>query len=651
MRQAHVTVVADTVGEAAPPPASTDDLRPLAAEIRRRTLAACLEAGTGHVGGCSAAVELFTALYFGAVLRYEPGNPRAATRDLVAVRGHLGPVRYAVFSLLGWTAEDELGTYATLGSRLQGHETTDLPGVDFGPSGSLGMLLSYGLGSAIVAADRAEPRRTFVFLGDGEEQEGNVAEAARHAAAIGVRGLVAVIDANGRQLSGPVRHTDVADLAMTWAGYGWTVVDLPDGNDLALARSSLDEAARRCEDGPVVVVARTTKGYGIPGAETHFSGYHELSHCDAETVRSAIGAASTVALPANFHMTVSEPSGTRTEFADVAVDGPWPDAPDDFQLAYLGRLADTLAAIDTGTLYFLFADTFPEPLLARTGLARQARCYNVGVREQHLVALAHGIAAADPHARIIGHTGDAFVLRAADQLAASAGAGSRLVLLGDDAGLTNCRNGSSHQSSYQPLLLADLPGVHLLEPADGADFAAVMNHALAASQGVHYVRIHDSALALPVPTSPSERTIDSYVVRDSGPNGPDVLIAASGFLVGEALVAERLLSAEGISATVINVVDPADGGGALADALRGGAPVLTAYDGHPEMLARTVRHLAGRLGRTSRTANKGFIRGTSGRLVELVSWLELDGDALADAARDLVRQARGDSARTTGRRQ
>ena len=80
------------------------------------------------------------------------------------------------------------------------------------------MLLSYGVGSAIVAASSPYPWRTFVFLGDGEEQEGNVAEAARHAGRIRALGLIVVIDANGHQLAGPTSNADAADLAVTWRG-------------------------------------------------------------------------------------------------------------------------------------------------------------------------------------------------------------------------------------------------------------------------------------------------------------------------------------------------------------------------------------------------------------------------------------------------
>lgn len=276
------------IGElAAAPHAEPPRLADVSAEVRRRMLESCLAADTGHVGGCSGAVELLTGLYFGGVLRYDPHSPASPSRDRVVLRGHLGPVRYAIFSLLGWVAEDELAGYATLGSRLQGHETPGCPGVDFGPSGSLGMVLSYGVGSAIVAASSPRPWRTFVFLGDGEEQEGNVAEAARHATRIQARGLIAIIDANGHQLSGPTSHADATDLAVTWRGYGWHVTELADGNDVLAAIAALRRGAALSDDRPVMILASTQKGFAISGAEAHFSGYHELGHGDPALVRDA----------------------------------------------------------------------------------------------------------------------------------------------------------------------------------------------------------------------------------------------------------------------------------------------------------------------------------------------------------------------------
>jgi transketolase len=628
---------------------SAEWLADVCAEVRRRMLELCLTAETGHVGGCSGAVELFTSLYFGDVLRYNPRSPASPGRDRVLVRGHLGPVRYAIFSLLGWVHEGELARYATLGSRLQGHETPGIPGVDFGPSGSLGMLLSYGVGSAIVAASSPRPWRTFVFLGDGEEQEGNVAEAARHAVSIQARGLIVIVDANGHQLSGPTGHADTTDLTATWRGYGWRVIELADGNQIAAVTAALRRGSALSKERPVMIVAATRKGYGIPGADAHFSGYHELGHSDPALVWNAVRSiprrsveACALAGIQDLSLPESAPPAVLPMCRRILPTQPsWPDHPDGFQLAYFTELAGKWDEQDDGPLYFLFADTFPEPLLDRTGLASAGWCRNVGIREQHLVALAHAISQADPRAAVIAHTGDPFVPRAIDQLMAAASVGSRFILIGDDAGITNARNGATHQSSAHPLLLNALDGIECFEPADGHDFAAVMNYALSLETGICYVRVHDGILSTPLGVPPERRDIGWYPVRK--PAGkPDILLAASGFMTGQAISAASLLAAENIRASVMNVVKPSLVGQAVAEAAGQGIPILTVYDGLPAILGNPVLAVKAASRRRFLVRSLGFRRGTSGRLDELLAWAGLDSRGIARSAAALLAEAVGE---------
>lgn len=179
--------------------------------VRSMLFQVILHANSGHLGGSSSSTELMVALYFGGILKYDPKNPRDPNRDRVLVRGHLGPLRYSIFNLLGWVKEEELLTYRCLGSRLQGHESMEsLPGVDITPSGMLGMGLSFGVGSAIALKEKGSSAITWVFLGDGEEQEGNVSEAARHAASIGLTNVVGIIDRNLKQLSQSTSNVDGA---------------------------------------------------------------------------------------------------------------------------------------------------------------------------------------------------------------------------------------------------------------------------------------------------------------------------------------------------------------------------------------------------------------------------------------------------------
>ena len=313
----------------------------------------------------------------------------------------------------------------------------------------------------------------------------------------------------------------------------------------------------------------------------------------------------------------------------------WPDHPDSFQLAYFTDFAAMWRERMARQLYFLFADTFPEPLLDRTGLASAGWCGNVGIREQHLIALAHGISQTDPGAAVIAHTGDPFVPRAMDQLMAAAGVGSRFILIGDDAGITNSRNGATHQSSAHPMLLNALDGIECFEPADGHDFANVMNYALSVKSGICYIRIHDGVLAAAVGVPPEKRSIGWYQVQ--WPSGrPDVLLAASGFMTGQAASAAKLLAAKAVDAAVVNIVQSSLAGEAVAEAGRQGIPIVTIYDGLPEILGYPVLAAKATSQWSSPVLSLGFRRGTSGRLEDLLAWAGLDEDSIASSVSALL---------------
>lgn len=253
-----------------------EKLKKIANYVRTTALGTILNANNGHLGGNMSSVELLTALYFGGIFNFDPEDSKNPNRDRVLIRGHEGPLRYTIFSLLNYIDKDELNTYRTFGSRLQGHEDMKItPGVDITPSGSLGMLLSYGVGSAIANKDKGIDAKTIVFLGDGEEQEGNVEEAARHATTLNLDNLICILDKNKKQLSRPTEESDGHDIKKIWEGYGWNVLEIKNGNDIEQVLEVYKQLSNI--KSPTMVIANTIKGYGVKGAEDHYSGYHTLS--------------------------------------------------------------------------------------------------------------------------------------------------------------------------------------------------------------------------------------------------------------------------------------------------------------------------------------------------------------------------------------
>jgi transketolase len=224
--------------------------------IREHIVGMCAGPEGGHLGGSLSLVEILTTLYFD-VMRIDPDRPDLPGRDILLLsKGHGAIALYAVLAERGYFPVEELASYARPGSRLMGHPVRAVPGVEM-PSGSLGHGLALGIGFAL--ADTG--RRCHVVLGDGELQEGSVWEAAMAAGSLGLPNLVAVVDRNGLQLTGRTEDTVAMEpLADRWRAFGWRVEEV-DGHDRDALRAALTLP------GPVVLLARTVKGRGIPSLE------------------------------------------------------------------------------------------------------------------------------------------------------------------------------------------------------------------------------------------------------------------------------------------------------------------------------------------------------------------------------------------------
>jgi transketolase len=236
--------------------------------VRRDIVSMLGAAGSGHTGGSLSVADLLTVLYF-AELKHDPAQPQWEERDrFVLSKGHAAPALYAVLARTGYFPPAELSTLRKLGSRLQGHpDMNKTPGVDMS-TGSLGQGLSLACGLA-AAARRGNGRtayRVYAIMGDGEQEEGQVWEAAMSAAHFSLSNLCALVDANGLQIDGPVCQVmNIEPLAAKWAAFNWNVISI-DGHDYAQILSALDRARAEISR-PTVILAKTTKGKGVSFAE------------------------------------------------------------------------------------------------------------------------------------------------------------------------------------------------------------------------------------------------------------------------------------------------------------------------------------------------------------------------------------------------
>jgi transketolase len=218
-------------------------------------------ANGSHIGTCYSMADLLAVLY-GGVLRVDPSRPAWPDRDrFILSKGHGAAALYAVLAECGFFPAELLSTYCQDGSRLAGHVSHHVPGVEVS-TGSLGHGLPIGCGMALAARQARRPWRVVVLLGDGECDEGSVWEAALFAGHHRLDNLTAVIDHNKIQSLGHVADVlDLAPFADKWRSFGWAVREV-DGHDHAAVEAALRDVPH-VAGRPSLLLAHTVKGKGV----------------------------------------------------------------------------------------------------------------------------------------------------------------------------------------------------------------------------------------------------------------------------------------------------------------------------------------------------------------------------------------------------
>ncbi|HJC20543.1 MAG TPA: transketolase [Candidatus Butyricicoccus avicola] len=249
------------------------ELRVFAQEIRVEALKTIGSLGFGHVGGSMSVVEALAVLY-GDVMKVDPKNPHWADRDwCVMSKGHAGPAMYATLGLKGFYPVEQAYTLNQPHTNFPSHtDRTKTPGIDL-TTGSLGQGMSTATGAALANKVDGRDNHVFVFVGDGECDEGQVWEAAQFAAHYKLDHLICFVDSNKRQLDGKVDDimSHGKGIGAKFDAFGWNVIDVADGNDVEQIYDAV-QAAYATTGKPTCIVLNTVKGKGCTFAEP--SGAH-----------------------------------------------------------------------------------------------------------------------------------------------------------------------------------------------------------------------------------------------------------------------------------------------------------------------------------------------------------------------------------------
>lgn len=244
----------------------TLQLKNTATQIRRDIVRMVHGCQSGHPGGSLGCADYLTALYFHTLDYQLPFKMSGDNEDLFFLsNGHISPVWYSTLSRAGFFEPSELATFRKINSRLQGHPTTHehLDGIRIA-SGSLGQGLSVAIGAAQAKKMNQDDKLVYVLMGDGEQQEGQVWEAAMYAAHHKVDNLIATIDVNGQQIDGSTQQVmSLLDLGAKWKAFGWQVMEM-DGNDIEKVIETLDLAKKLTGKGqPILLLMKTEMGFGV----------------------------------------------------------------------------------------------------------------------------------------------------------------------------------------------------------------------------------------------------------------------------------------------------------------------------------------------------------------------------------------------------
>lgn len=614
-----------------------------ALNVRINSVKATTASKSGHPTSCLSAADMVTALFFHA-MKYDKNEPKASNNDrFIMSKGHAIPVVYAAYRELGIISEDDLLSLRKFDSVFEGHPT---PRFEYNEAatGSLGQGLGIGLGMALNAKKENLSYRTYVMMGDGEIVEGSVWEAAALASHYKLDNLVGILDANRLAQSGSsIEDHEVEVYAQRFAAFGWDTVVI-DGHNMTEIVETF-EKIKSTRGKPVAVIAKTFKGYGLEYLENK-NGFHGKPFKEddlAKTINALIQRFKDAENPAGAHECspqMPETNGMLPEFKEISCDVTKDKNSALFDmgtsmatrkaygyaLAALGRENKQVMALDADVKNSTFSEIFE-----KEHPERFIQCY---VAEQNMVSVAAGL---ELRGKIpFCATFAAFFARAHDQLRMASIGRNALRVCGSHAGVSIGEDGPSQMGLEDIAMMRCIPGSVVLYPSDAVS-AYKLTHAMANyHNGISYLRTTRSSTPV-LYEKDEEFAIGSCKVLAQSKNDK-VCIIAAGITLHEALKAHKLLLAEGINSSVIDLysVKPFDAKTVKEMVMRAGGRVITVEDHYAEGgIGEAVAHsLIDEKVHMKMLAVHQISR--SGKPDELMRYAEINAHSIIAAAQSLL---------------
>jgi transketolase len=602
--------------------------RELGQQLRVDSIRCSAVTKSGHPTSSMSAADLMAVL-LAKYMRYDFDAPEDPHNDhLVFSKGHASPLLYSIFRAAGAIDEEELLTFRTFGSRLEGHPTPEIPWVDVA-TGSLGQGLPYGVGIALAGKklDRL-PYRVWVLCGDSEMAEGSMWEAFEHAAFYELENLTAIIDVNRLGQRGETMHGwDLDSYANRAQAFGWHTIEV-DGHDVEAVDRAYAEAVTTTGQ-PTAVIARTIKGKGVKAVEDK-PGWHGKALDNPEEAIEELGGARDIVVDVAKPDRSGEPHRFETsgglelpswdEGEEVATRRAYGEA-----LAALGSARGDVVALDGEVNNSTYAEIFAE--------AHPERYFEMYIAEQQLVAAAVGLQVRGwvP----FGSSFAAFFTRAYDFIRMAAISRANIRLCGSHAGVSIGEDGPSQMALEDLAMMRAVHGSTVLYPCDANQTAKLVEQ-MADRDGIVFLRTTRAATPVIYRAGEEFPIGGSRVLRE----GDDVTVVAAGITLHEALKAADELEAKGISARVIDLysVKPVDGETLRSAAEATGGRVLTVEDHWPEGGIGDAVLEALSDGETPARVVRLAVREMpgSGKPAELLAAAGIDAEHIAEAARTLV---------------